>query len=671
MAGPWEQYAEPDGPWASYGEPTARITVTPQRPDEGVMDVAKSLGSGVARGTAMVAGVGGDISKSADTVIGLMERAGFDVDREKFLATMPQWMRSLHDKPKRQYGSKEIMESVDRATGAPVMSYKPQTTAGRYARTVGEFVPGAMLGPGGVVRNAVNFAVVPGLASEAAGQATEGTAAEPWARAGAAVATGGAAALLNRPSTPERAIRNQMPTTVNREVIDRAEALMADARQRGINLTWAEALEQVAPGTGLTNMQRTLEATPGSRERMGQFFADRPNQVERAARNEFDAISPANPQPSTIGPAVGREAENAVNDVRGVINRASEPFYTAAERHLLTPQEMAQVRALPGFEEARAAVRNDPQLNRYVAGLPDESVGFLNEVKKQLDQMGQNARAPVNAQQNMQRAAGYELDAGAVRDAGTHRSPEYALALETQRELRQQYLEPLLQGPLGKMAERDITTRRAIEAVFPKEPLAGSAQEVETAVRALAHRNPRAAADLVAAHAEGVFNTAAKNLQGGANQMGGANFVKQIAGNAQQRDNLEAAVRALPNGDQTWAGFNRFLEIAQATGTRQNIGSKTAYNATELKDMSSGGLVGNAVKTGASPGKWVTVISDAWGRWQLGNNVDQLARILTDPQSGRLLRAIASRPKGGREAEIIAGRLIYNATTQERLREHR
>lgn len=83
-------------------------------------------------------------------------------------------------------------EDIHQAT-TPVFgeSYQPQTTAGKYARTATEFGAGS-LGPGGLLRNAA-IGVGSGLASEAAGQLTEGTDLEPWARVGAGLASGAGA----------------------------------------------------------------------------------------------------------------------------------------------------------------------------------------------------------------------------------------------------------------------------------------------------------------------------------------------------------------------------------------------------------------------------------------------------------------------------------------------
>lgn len=68
----------------------------------------------------------------------------------------------------------------------PESEYRAPGTAGEYISTAGEFAGGAGL-LGGLSAMG-RFGVVPGVASEAAGQATEGTAAEPYARTAAALA---------------------------------------------------------------------------------------------------------------------------------------------------------------------------------------------------------------------------------------------------------------------------------------------------------------------------------------------------------------------------------------------------------------------------------------------------------------------------------------------------
>jgi hypothetical protein len=187
----------------------------------------------------------------------------------------------------------------------------------------------------------------------------------------------------------------------------------------------------------------------------------------------------------------------------------------------------------------------------------------------------------------------------------------------------------------------------------------------------LASQRPAVAEQLVRAHAEMVFNEAARELQGGANQFSGAKFAKMIAGNAQQRENLRAAVEALPNGAARWEGFEHLLDIMSATGTRQPKGSLTAFNALEVQSMTTGGVQELASK-GLSPSKWMSFANDTFKAWSLGRNLDQLARIITDPRSGNAFNQIIRIPAGSDRAIAAAGRLIMSlgaSTTEQRAKQ--
>jgi hypothetical protein len=151
-------------------------------------DLTKSSGIGLAQGTISVPGIFGDVrelyahgaQQLADYIApGYGPTVGMAMSRG--LRLLP-----FIGGP----SSSDIRRSIESVTGP---FYEPQTVAGDYARTLGEFVPG-MFAPGGWARNAVRYVALPALASETAGQATQGTWAEPWARAIAAIGTAGAGA---------------------------------------------------------------------------------------------------------------------------------------------------------------------------------------------------------------------------------------------------------------------------------------------------------------------------------------------------------------------------------------------------------------------------------------------------------------------------------------------
>jgi hypothetical protein len=76
--------------------------------------------------------------------------------------------------------------------------------------------------------------------------------------------------------------------------------------------------------------------------------------------------------------------------------------------------------------------------------------------------------------------------------------------------------------------------------------------------------------------------------------------------------------------------------------------------------MTSGGLQELAAK-GLSPGKWMSFANDTFKAWSLGRNLDQLARIITDPRSGNAFNQIIRIPPGSDRA-VDGGGAAYRAT---------
>jgi hypothetical protein len=620
-------------------------TPVPQRKEPGMADYAedavRSIPGGLADGVAGMVGLPGLASKGMDYLVG---KAGEAIGMPPPAQNPNQQPRG----PNLQPMPAQVKGAIESVAGGDL--YKPKYRPGEYARNVAEFVPGAMLGPGGAARNMIAFGAIPGAASEYAGGLTKGTAAEPWAR-GAALGSGGLAAVLSaRGAGGAGASVARASGNVDNAVLQQAEAMFQEAQQLGIPITRAEAVQHVTNGgTAFGNLQRVAEGQGG----MQPFFAQRAAQNDAAAGQVFDQVTPAAPNPSAIGPAVGTAAEGTINDVRGVINQASEPFYTAAGPIRLTPQEMAQVRALPGYNEARDAVLHNPQLARYVQGLPEDSVGFLDEVRKQMNAAREAASMPASTNPNVQIPAGWGRDADAARTIGVNASRRtpgnpYETALNIQTQAREQYLQPLIDGPIGKIAARDTTTKKAIDVLFPNSPLPNSADEIATAVRAVSQRNPYAARNLVRAHLEMTFNEATQNLASGPNSFGGAKFAAVVRGNPQQAANLEAAVRSLPNGDNIWPGVDRFMTILEAQGQRQAIGSQTAFNQTAQQALKSGSVAGETASSVATVGiKLPQRAKDAIEAWRLGNNVDELARLFTEPGAGREFARLATARNPG------------------------
>ena len=191
------------------------------------MDMGASLVSGIGRGAAGVVGIPGTIGDAFNSGM--------------------SWLTGLPELPKSPVSAAGLQRGLSIATGG-ASDYEPQTTAGEYAGTVGEFLPGAAIGGLGA-GNMLRFGVLPGVASEAAGQATEGTAMEPYARVAAALATPMAPAILQKAVSP-------FSGAITPERMRAVEALRAE----GVNPTAGQI-------TGSQRLRATEQELGGFRER--------------------------------------------------------------------------------------------------------------------------------------------------------------------------------------------------------------------------------------------------------------------------------------------------------------------------------------------------------------------------------------------------------------------
>jgi len=144
----------------------------PPKPSS-LVDSLRTLPGSVAQGVAGVAGLPGDMQSLVNQGTDyLFDKAtGYDGPPVPNKTAMPT--------------SGQFNDAVSKPFGG---YYEPQTLAGEYTRTVGQFAPAAV-SPGSLMARALRVAV-PAVASETGGQLTKGSSWEPYARAGFGLAGG-------------------------------------------------------------------------------------------------------------------------------------------------------------------------------------------------------------------------------------------------------------------------------------------------------------------------------------------------------------------------------------------------------------------------------------------------------------------------------------------------
>jgi hypothetical protein len=133
-----------------------RAARQPQQPSW-AMDSLKAFPAGVVRGVTGMAGLPGDIQggmKAAQNWA--LRKVGLpETNMTPMLPFAPNQQLPT---------SADTLKAAEAVTG-PL--YQPQTRTGRYAETLGEFLPGA-LGPGGLARKAIGGVAIPALAAQTA-----------------------------------------------------------------------------------------------------------------------------------------------------------------------------------------------------------------------------------------------------------------------------------------------------------------------------------------------------------------------------------------------------------------------------------------------------------------------------------------------------------------------
>lgn len=595
-----------------------------QRPFSVAEDIAKSIPTGIVEGATGIAGMQGTLGQLIGGQPG-QYIPGFGV--------VGPTGEQLNDELRRSLGRDY---------------YQPQSVAGEYARTAGEFLPG-VVAPGGVGAKAASW-LVPAATSETAGQIARaleggerGTGAEEIARfaggLGGGLAVGGVNAIRSGADNVLRgAAEGVTPEQLN---------LAAALRTRSpIPLTNAEALQQVTGGaTGMGRVQRVVE---GASPRLAPMMANRPARVEQAIGGVLDQIAPPTPGPQVAGQA--QEAATGVLDtMRRRVNESAQPLYDQLPGQALDPADLATLQANPSYSAASEQLMGNPELAALVGGGP-EDLSTVNRVIQQLDTMGEQARpGAMNPTGNNTLAAQRDQAAALARQLAGNTSPEFAAARQTVATGREAFVDPLRRGPIGTIAgQSDVQPNLAgqTRALFPAQPFEGQADETAQALRLMGEVDPSVPGPLVRQFLAQQAAEAGQANVGGANPFGGAKFAAQTFGNPLQRETVLGAVDAA--APMASRDIRDLVEALAATGQREAAGSNTSFNTQMLQDLRGGNAATGAAQSVTNPlgipGKIAGMVDD----WTARRNAETLADLLvanSDEFSARLTRAI-NRPRG-------------------------
>ena len=637
-------------------------------------DIARGAGRGLLEGVTSVAGLPADIADLGErasrwAVVTAAQKMGL-ISPEHAAAYLHR-NNELHDYLGSSGLSRAALAGAEKA-GVPLE--KPSTPVGEMAETAASFLPGATsLGaktieeiPGALLK----YGVIPGVTSEAAGQATKGTSAEPYARVAGAVVPG----LLTAGTSVARELANPMREAASLTPAQEAaaQALLAESRASGAPLTVPEAVQAVTgSATRLGDIQRVVEQSPRGAAITRPFFAKRPQQVQSLGEQVLNQMAAGAPNPYEVAPRVQGAAAGVVSETDKARTAAVKPLYQsaatdvvpvddmeaflgkidkmiAADKTGLTSPELVRLRDALTEAPARTATSMSPAQPR----VPITDINNLDTARKYFrDRISQPAVAQDAVPKQVGAKVGTLLDD--LRDLMETNSGDFAAARQKYQQITNDVVNPLLRSPTGQLAAAETFPKQA-QILFNPNPLPNSEAAVGNAVRQIARTDPDAAAQMVRLHLERTFNEATQANLPGANQFGGPKFAAVVSGNSQQARNLEAAVRALPDGDTRWGALKKGLDIMQAMGTRQPVGSQTEFNRQINEFLKSGKPMADMAATAATPARWTTMARDIYRNFAYGRNTANFARVFTegDVADLRLLSGVPTRSLKGQAALI-------------------
>lgn len=369
-------------------DPDAFLKSTEQAPSM-AGDIGRSAVSGLEKGVAGLPGIPGNLISMGKTAGDWINRklyspeqiAHFEANRERFAKTPPT--------------SSETIGAAESATGQKF--YEPQTVPGQFAQTIGEFAPNAIGGPGSIAGRVASRVVAPAVASETAGQVTKGTAAEPYARVGAALLTQGPQGVrdirntvkkpdINAPSLEElhdaaaQAYRNARGygVEIKRQPVSRlADDIMSDLHNDGFRKldapsSWAKLeelknpsgryvtiddIESVRRALGKANPMNGMEKEVGRRgiEAIDKYVSSLDRNAGHIAVNQHYAADVASDIKEARGNWAAMKRGETIEGKLDEANRGTAATGSGANINNKTRQQINQVLRSPKLRRGFSA----------------------------------------------------------------------------------------------------------------------------------------------------------------------------------------------------------------------------------------------------------------------------------------------------------------------------
>jgi hypothetical protein len=538
--------------------------------------------------------------------------------------------------------------------------------------------PVSVAGPGiggqaaALAKNAMNTGIVAGgSAGATVGVAQELGVTNPIALQVLGMAGGALPGIMA--SIPGWSRRNagRMLHEALRETTDeewqQAEQLLAKGRDVGVPLTGPEGFDANSP---VQQLASKVSASPTGGPVINKTMQARPGRMSTAANTEMDRVG-ANVGPQEAANQAQEAATGVIRQAEIDRTKAASPYYQAAGTYgLNVNQRMPIYQEIDKHINATGSADIKSSLMKLQTDINDAAgnTGKLNDVVKVWrDKIDAPVIRADAIDKNTGRVIGKVL--AQVENAITSAAPEYSQGKRVYQTRSSMVVDPLNQGPVGKVAGLGFEPDKAATLPRVLSELGSDAatpKRIRTLSAELRAQDPQAFPNIARAYLEQEFSKAFSDVQSGANRMSGANFRKNIFGSDVQRENLKTIIQEVAttqgqNPSEVWSGFQKMLDVFEATGRTPGIGSQTDLRG-EMSRMArqskaAGALdVVSTTPTASVAGWWRDVVSRGAYR--------ELADVFTSPDAIAQMRKLA-KVRTGSSASTQAVAAIIGSTSAQ------
>lgn len=553
-------------------------------------------------------------------------------------------------------------DAVAKADEALRETLTPETETGQSLARIGGIAAGAFMGPG-VLQAPVKAAAIglgSGIGAEAGHQLSPDN---PLLSAAGALAGGALPAYLAGRVPNSKELIREATRFVAPADFRRAGKLQGTLRAEGVPHLPTQLLGQ---SSTLPDLVEVMAAHPETRARILNAVKG----TDAAAQASVDRWMLENlpPNPSGMREVLRDAQEAATAKLRGLRQEANQRYAEALPPGVASQEVSPE--ALEDVVGQLQALARDPNYGGRTSGMSamlEDRARTLKALGEAEDPLTLGELEGVNKwlRQPAQQEGLGAVGTSAVKDIIRNATPEYDAARAAKQAFVKEQIEPFQQGLAGDLvrmgggvkADRQTAKESILRTFFPERH--AQPAELRKAVQDL---GPDSVGDILRLHlADRLAATIKLAPSGAASQQVRQpyDFVRAVAGNRAQRQNLQAALGAVAkaNGQNPGAVNHGFFRVLRALATTKDLKLPDRLDLASLQQKAGQNFLGLVVAPNSRIGRltWEKTSAKAYR---------QIADIILSPDALPQLERIG-RSSGFSEARAFARSVLLSTLQSE------